>query len=107
MKFTDELRMLFTPYELAATGMVLQYLFMVVGLIFALIFDWGLAAFLAFGIGVLLGIATWYGVTCPGCGKPLLKKYLLEERALGGLLYGNRGWPERVCSSCRTPMDIL
>lgn len=102
MKPLRELRRLFSPYELAAGGMLVTY-FLWVGA-FAFLFALHSAGWLFLAVlAVLANLAARFGTACPGCGKSPLKLFLVtDERRLGGLLYIVRPWPERECSSCGT-----
>ncbi len=98
---------MFTPYELGSVGVLISYLFVASAFIFGVAFHRERAVFPAFIIGMIVRTMTWYAVRCPHCGKPLMKTYWASEQDFGGFGYARRAWPERVCSSCRTPLDIL
>jgi hypothetical protein len=106
MKAVDELRSLFSPYELAAGGMLASYALILA----AIAWLWtggamgGLVALI--GLASFAHLAGWYLGRCPSCGKSALKFYLLnKETGIGEILFARRAWPERRCSSCRTDLD--
>jgi hypothetical protein len=66
------------------------------------------AVFLLVAMAAIADGTGYYLGRCPACGKPARKFYLTgNEKAWGGLLYLRRWWPERECSSCRTPLDVI
>jgi hypothetical protein len=102
-----ELRQVFAPYEIAAGAVVIQITFIAVGIAFLFVGRQP-AGFILLLPAVPAGMFAQLGVHCPRCGKSPMRFYMTawgEER--GGLPMGQRGWPERRCSSCGTALDIL
>ncbi len=98
----------FSPYQIAAGGMLLGYFF----------FLFSMGAFVngRIAIGMLVGavglataVASDVLSECPGCGKsPMMRSrdgvgwisyYLLK--------YRNRLWPEEICSQCGAELTAL
>ena len=101
-------RELFPPYQLAAAGMWVHLILFAAAILLVVVGRSLLAFILAALIAVIVRMTAEWGVACPVCGKPVMRYYLTgwgEER--GGTPLGRRLWPERECSSCRAPLDIL
>ncbi len=98
----------FSPYELAAGGIVFSIAF-AIALLIAILTTRTLSAILILALvsAVALGTGSYLGA-CPNCGKRALKFYLgRNSDGWRRFLFRRRLWPERVCSDCRTPLDVL
>jgi hypothetical protein len=105
MKLFDEIRSVFSPYEISASGRLLNLAFF--GLAFAFAVTGRVTAFfLLMPVAAAVGLLAGELSRCPTCGKRPTKLYLLErETGIGRFLFQERHWPERECSSCRTRLD--
>lgn len=108
MKASWNPRTLFPPYQLAAAGMWIHLIFAAAGILLLVTGRGTLVVVLALLASAIAGLLAHWGATCPACGKPVMQFYLTHwgERRWGEP-FGSRLWPERECSSCRTPLDIL
>jgi hypothetical protein len=101
----DELRSLFSPYELAVGGVLIQFVLFATAV---LLVATGRPAAIFLLAPLMLAARLVVGEIsrCPGCGKRPTKSYLLNhETGIGRLFFRERAWPERECSSCRTRLD--
>jgi hypothetical protein len=105
MKAFDDVRSVFSLYEIAVGGRLLNLTFF--GLAIVLAATGRITAFfLLLPIAVAAYLLAGELSRCPTCGKRPTKFYLLNrETGIGQLLFQERWWPERECSSCRTPLD--
>ena len=108
MKPTSELRARFSPYQLAAAGHLVLLLGFP-GLIGMFLIDAGPFALII--LVLLVGAASLLLKElsrCPSCRKPPIRYYLLgSDTGISRFLFGNRIWPERICSYCRNRLDDL
>lgn len=102
-----QLRESFTPYEIAAAGQVLSLLFFVGGILFLVSGRGPRGMFILLAIGAICGLAGYLIGRCPNCGKAARKVHHGPEERYWAALYYARFWPERECSSCRTPLDVI
>ena len=102
------MRSSFSPYELSARGSLLRSLFALMAVI-AFAAGRGLvAAIVLMLVGVAAYAAGYELGRCPTCGKSPLKFHFgRNSEGWRYFLYVRRIWPERVCSDCRTPLDVL
>jgi hypothetical protein len=105
MKLFDEVRSVFSPYEIAAAGRLLNFAF--IGLAVVLAVTGRVTAFLLLmPVAAVVGLLAGELSRCRTCGKRPTKFYLLDrETGIGRFLFQERYWPERECSSCRTRLD--
>ena len=105
MSLIGQIRSSFTRYEIAAAGVGLSLLFVLVGAAMFLIGASIGSTIVAWALAVVIRLATELLSLCPTCGKsPMLRARGEVSWALYMMANG-RLWPERQCSKCGTALD--
>ena len=108
MSIRQKLRESFSPYEISLLGLAAVAAWSVLAISAALVagpFAFALVCVFLIPIGFVFE----HWSRCPGCGKPPLKrpKQGVGWFALYAMKYRYRIWPEKECSECRYPLDLI
>jgi hypothetical protein len=101
-------RALFATYELIAACIIAAYVFTAAAFLIGLADGFDRRSGILLALAVLAGFVGSLVIRCPKCGKSPMRIDLTSRTdVLGDLLSIRRIWPERECSRCRAPLDIL